>query len=50
MKASSLQFLYDIYLDTEKDISEDYHQSLWEVIEILNEDLKKFIGIKINWA
>jgi hypothetical protein len=48
MKAACLQFLYDIYLDTEKSISEDFHLSLWEAVEIIYEDLKKYIEIKIN--
>jgi hypothetical protein len=48
MKDACLDFLLQIYLDTEKDISEDYHLSLWEVIEIMYEDLKKFIEIKIS--
>jgi len=48
MKEACLDFLLQIYLDTEKDISEDYHLSLWEVIEIMYEDLKKFIEIKIS--
>ena len=48
MKAACLQFLYDIYLDTEKSISEDFHSSLWEAVEIIYEDLKKYIEIKIN--
>lgn len=48
MKDACLDFLLQIYLDTEKDISEDYHLSLWEVIEIMYEDLKKFIEIKIT--
>jgi hypothetical protein len=34
VKEACLDFLYQIYLDTEKDISEDYHSSLWEVIEV----------------
>jgi hypothetical protein len=37
-------------LDTEKDISEDYHSSLWEAIEIMYEDLRKYIEIKISTA
>jgi len=34
VKEACLDFLLQIYLDTEKDISEDYHSSLWEVIEV----------------
>jgi len=49
MKDALLNFLLDIYLDTEKSISEDYHSLLWEVIECIYDDLKKFIEIKINW-
>ena len=49
MKYTLLEFLYQIYLDTEKDISEDHHVSLWEVVEIMYDDLKKFIEIKLNW-
>lgn len=49
MKDALLEFLLQIYLDTEKDISEDYHASLWEVIETIYDDLKKFIEIKLNW-
>lgn len=49
MKDALLDFLLQIYLDTEKSISEDYHSLLWEVIECIYEDLKKFIEIKINW-
>lgn len=35
LKEACLDFLLQIYLDTEKDISEDYHLSLWEVIEVI---------------
>ena len=49
-KEACLDFLLQIYLDTEKDISEDYHSSLWDAIEIMYEDLKKFIEIKISSA
>ena len=49
MKEACLDFLLQVYLDTEKDINEDYHASLWEIMEIVYEDLKKFIEIKINW-
>lgn len=49
VKDALLDFLLQIYLDTEKEISEDYHSLLWEVVECIYEDLKKFIEIKINW-
>jgi len=49
-KEACLDFLLQIYLDTEKDISEDYHSSLWEAVEIMYEDLKKYIEIKISTA
>lgn len=48
MKYVLLEFLYEIYLDTEKSISEDYHHSLWECVESMYEDLKKFIEIKLK--
>lgn len=48
MKSTLLQFLYEIYLDTEKAISDDHYGSLWDVVEIMYEDLKKFVEIKLN--
>jgi hypothetical protein len=43
-----LDFLLQIYLDTEKEIPEDYHDPLWEVIDCVFDDLKKFIEVRIN--
>lgn len=43
-----LDFLLQIFLDTEKEISEDVHEPLWEVIDCVYDDLKKFIEVRIN--
>lgn len=48
LKDALLDFLLEIYLDTEKEISDDYHQTLWDVVECMYEDLKKFVEIKIK--
>lgn len=60
LKAACLIYLLEIYLDTEKTLSQDYHSPLWEVMEVIKniittqliqvifEDLKKFIEIRIK--
>ena len=34
-KEACLIYLLEIYLDTEKTISDDYHLPLWEVLEVI---------------
>lgn len=46
MKRVLADFLLHIYLDTEKDISEDNFANLWLVFELLYEDMHKYAEIK----
>jgi hypothetical protein len=46
MKEACPIFLLEIYLDTEKTISEDYHPFLWEVIEVIILSLKNILKFK----
>ena len=45
LKRSILMFLQHIYLDIEKDIGEDFIGLVWKLIEILVNDLDKFVKL-----
>ena len=45
LKTSILQFLEEIYLDTEKDIGEDFQNQVWNLITSLEKDLLKFVEV-----
>ena len=38
-------FLRNIYFEVEKELSEEFTMNVWSVIEIVVEDLKKFVEI-----
>lgn len=43
LKSSMLLFLREIYLDTEKDIGEDFTNQVWGLIGRFETDLLKFV-------
>ena len=45
LKSSILLFLEQIYLDTEKDIGEDFTNFVWSLITCLEKDLLKFVEV-----
>ena len=45
LKSSILLFLEQIYLDTEKEIGEDFTNQLWLLIARLEKDLLKFVEV-----
>lgn len=45
LKSSLLLFLEHIYLDTEKEIGEDFLNQVWELIDVLERDLIKFVKV-----
>ncbi len=45
LKSALMFFLQHIYFDIEKDMNEDFQLSVWEVIEIIIEDLLKFVEV-----
>lgn len=38
-------FLRNIYFEVEKELSEEFTMNVWSVIEIVVEDLQKFVEI-----
>jgi hypothetical protein len=38
-------FLQNIWFECEKEISEDFTMSVWQVIEIIVNDLQKFVEV-----
>lgn len=45
LKSSILLFLEQIYLDTEKEIGEDFTNFVWSLITRLEKDLLKFVEV-----
>ena len=45
LKTSLLLFLEQIYLDTEKEIGEDYKNQIWKIVAYLELDLLKFVEV-----
>lgn len=45
LKSVLVFFLKNIYFEIEKEISEDFSMKVWEVIQIIIDDLTKFVEI-----
>lgn len=45
MKYSLMNFMKNIYFEIEKEISEEFSMNVWQVIQIVVDDLKKFVEI-----
>ena len=45
LKSALLSFLLNIYLDTEKQIGEDFVNQVWKLIEKLVQDMEKFVEV-----
>ena len=45
LKSALLTFLEHIYLDTEKEIGEDFLNQVWSLISVLEKDLQKFVKV-----
>jgi hypothetical protein len=45
LKSALMFFLQHIYFDIEKDMNEDFQLYVWEIIEIIIEDLLKFVEV-----
>lgn len=44
-KSSLVQYLNNIYFDTEKQMSEDFISQAWQIIDLIIQDLQKFIEV-----
>lgn len=45
LKSSLMFFLNHIFFDIEKEINEDFQLAVWDVIEIVIDDLTKFVEV-----
>ena len=45
LKSSLMFYLQHIYFDIEKDMNEDFSMSVWSVIEIVIQDMTKFVEV-----
>ena len=46
LKSSLIQFMNSIYFDIEKDISDENIAKMWQIIQIMNQDIEKFQEIQ----
>ena len=44
-KASLIFFMHHVYFDIEKEVTEDFTKVVWQIIEIVVEDLIKFTEV-----
>lgn len=44
-KSALMFFLKNIYFEIEKEISEDFSMNVWQVIQIIIDDLQKFVEV-----
>ncbi len=45
LKSSLMFFLQNVYFDVEKDIGEDFTKCVWQVLDIVIDDLIKFTEV-----
>ena len=48
LKTSLVYFMDSIYFEIEKDVSDDNVAKMWEVVQIILEDMTKFIDIELR--